>query len=356
MNPILKNVKNLSSECCVTILLNTHRTVPDNQKDPIVLKNLIKQAGTRLAEECNPAKAPVFVKKLEELADSIDHRHNLESLILFVNEQVAEYTRLPIHVDERVVIDETFATRDLIRSMNEETAYYILVLSRDKARLIQAYNDRVIAENTDIFPIKNVGLQGKGGAEGSLGGRQTNLQQEFFNIVDKQVVAINKKSPAPVFIVTDEANYHQYMKIADNKDIIKGYFAGNRDHEKPHQIISAVWPMVLESRKERLQERIGELKAAQGAGKVLSDFNDIWTAVNQGRGKTLFVKQGYFQPAKINGDTLEIIESGNPEGAGIVDDIIDEIIEANMSNGGDAVFITGDELNEYQGLALVTRF
>ncbi len=41
MNHILKKIKDLSSGCCVTILLNTHNTFPDNEKDPIVLKNLI---------------------------------------------------------------------------------------------------------------------------------------------------------------------------------------------------------------------------------------------------------------------------------------------------------------------------
>ena len=35
----------------VSIALNTHRTHPDSQQDEIVLKNLLKDAETRLLEE-----------------------------------------------------------------------------------------------------------------------------------------------------------------------------------------------------------------------------------------------------------------------------------------------------------------
>lgn len=40
MNPLLQKVRNIYQEGCVTITLNTHRTRPDNEKDPINLKNL----------------------------------------------------------------------------------------------------------------------------------------------------------------------------------------------------------------------------------------------------------------------------------------------------------------------------
>jgi len=44
MNPLLKKVKDIYVEGCVSIIMNTHRTKPNNQKDLINLKNLIKNA------------------------------------------------------------------------------------------------------------------------------------------------------------------------------------------------------------------------------------------------------------------------------------------------------------------------
>jgi hypothetical protein len=153
MNIKLKKLKDIISESCVTIILNTHRTKPDNEKDPLTLKNLIKDAEQRLYADEDKRDAKTLVERLQDLESKIDHRNNLESLILFVNEDIAEYTRLPIAVEDRVVIDHTFATRDLIRALHHETNYYVLVLSQQKVRLIEAFNDKVVAQTS---PGKNI--------------------------------------------------------------------------------------------------------------------------------------------------------------------------------------------------------
>ncbi len=44
MNKKLNELKKVNAENCVSIILNTHRTAPDSQKDVIALKNLIKEA------------------------------------------------------------------------------------------------------------------------------------------------------------------------------------------------------------------------------------------------------------------------------------------------------------------------
>ena len=51
MKNILKKLETVASSNCVTILLQTHRTSPDNDQDPILLKNLVRDAETRLLAE-----------------------------------------------------------------------------------------------------------------------------------------------------------------------------------------------------------------------------------------------------------------------------------------------------------------
>jgi hypothetical protein len=41
MNPLLKKVKDIYSEGCVSIIMNTHRTKPNNQHDSVLMKNLL---------------------------------------------------------------------------------------------------------------------------------------------------------------------------------------------------------------------------------------------------------------------------------------------------------------------------
>ncbi|HEY5370099.1 MAG TPA: hypothetical protein VIJ75_14045 [Hanamia sp.] len=355
MNTTLKKIKNITSDCCVTIILQTHRTTPDNEKDSIVLKNLVKETESRLRAEYEKSIVTNMMARINKLAESINHRHNKESLILFVNENTAEYIRLPITVENRVTIDKTFATRDLVRALHRETSYYILVLSRDKARLIKAFNDKAVDEIEDGFPMINTDLNPVQRSEAAIGSRQTNLLREFFNRVDKQLNKVQKENPLPVIICTEESNYPEYLKVADRKEIIAGNCYGNKMNEKAHHIVEAVWPIVKKLNVERNNQRMSELKKAVNSRNFLIDFNEIWQAVNDGRGKTLFVKQGYFQPAKLENNHIELVSIENVENAN-VDDIIDDMIEKNLQSNGEAVFINGDELEKFNGLVLETRY
>jgi hypothetical protein len=92
------------------------------------------------------------------------------------------------------------------------------------------------------------------------------------------------------------------------------------------------------------------------ANKFVSDLQEIWNAVQQGRGKTLFVKRDYFQPALIDGDELMLLDQLDRTEKGAVDDIVDEIIEQNLAFGGDVVFLSGNELDKFDNIALTTRF
>lgn len=355
MNPTLEKLKNITSDCCVTIILQTHRTTPDNEKDSIVLKNLVKEAQARLVAGFEKNIVNDMMARITKLTEHINHRHNKESLILFINENVAEYVRLPITVENRVVVDKTFATRDLIRALHQQASYYILVLGGDKARLIEAFNNKVVDEVEDGFPMINSGLNPVQRSEAAIGARQTNLAREFFNRVDKELNKALHPNPLPIIICTDESNYSEYLKIADKKETIAGNVDGNRMNEKAHHIVEAAWPVMKKLNDEKNKQRLAELKAAVNSRNFLVDFNEMWQALKEGRGKTLFVKQGYFQAARLENNHIELVSPGN-NGYANVDDIIDEMIEENLQRNGDAVFVNGDELKKFNGLVLVTRY
>lgn len=356
MNTVLKRLKNISSDCCVTIILNTHRTLPDKAKDRILLKNLVKEAERRLTNECDKQSASAISDKLRQLEATIDHTYNLEGLVLFSNEDVAEYTRLPIAVQDRVIIDTTFATRDLIRTLNKEKEYYVLVLSRDKARLLEAFNDKVVQEVEENFPMENTLILPKETPEAAIAIRQTNLIQEFFNMVDKQLTNLINNNPLPVLVCCEESNYHQYLKIADRQEIFIGHLKGSCVEEKAHHIVDAAWPLVQQVTNEMNNQRMMELSAATSNGRLVTGYNNIWRAINERRGKTLFVQRDLFQAARISGDVIELLANEETNRTNTVDDIIDEMIERNLQYGGDSLFLSEEELKDYQGLALITRY
>ena len=351
----LNRLKNIQSGCCITLVANTHRTSPENKRDPIVLKNLITEAEERLAKIHDKRTAEGFADKLKALANSIDHSHNLEGLVLFVNDSVSEAIRIPVKVTDRVVIDGTFATRDLVRAFHQQQSYYVLVLSRQNARLIEASSDRLVDEIKGDFPMDCGSLYTTDKDELTRAKGTDNLIEEFFNRVDKAFQAHWKKKPLPLVLVSEKRNHDHFLKVTDNDRIVVT-LDRNRDKEKSHHIISDAWPEVKEAFAQKNARRIEELGRAVGAQKFLSDFNDIWRAVHDGRGQTLFVQVGLFQPAKIDGDGILLLEEREQQNQGFIDDVIDEMIGINLQSGGDTVFLEKGALADFQGLALIVRY
>lgn len=356
MKDILNKVKEIKSEACITIALNTHRTKPDYLKDEIVLKNLVKEAEQRISTIKDSNKAKAINDNLKNLVNRIDFSTNLESLSLFVNENTAEFVSLPINVENRVVLDNSFAIRDLYRALHEQTGYYILVLSRENAKLIEAYNDKVITEIKNNFPIENDSLYTTSKHKLTMARGQDNYIEEFFHRVDKALNSFLGTRNAPIVVATEERNYHHYLKVAQKKELILAHLNKNRDNEKLHHIVSEAWPLLNSAIKERQQERISELKKAENNGNFFTEINDIWRAVQEGRGRTLFVKKGFFQAALVNGNSIEVVPNERSKELEVKDDIIGEIVELNAANGGECVFIENDELKEYDNIALITRY
>lgn len=358
METILKELKGKQGACCVTLMMKTHRTRPDNEKDKIRLHGMLQDVEKRLHSDYEVRFARSVMENLQKAANAVDHNYNQEGLVIFANENdVANYARVPFELENRVVIDPTFATRPLVRAAQQDAAYYALVISREKARLLEAYNDKVKAEIKGAFPIENDTLYSTQPHKLSMAKGTDRLIEEFFNRVDKAVVNQLNKRPLPLLLVTEERNYYYYRKIADKREHIIGHLNKNRMDEKAGHIIQDAWPIVRDYNQKKNEERIQELRQAVNTGQFMSDFNDIWSAIRMGRGRTLFIEEGLFQPAIITADDrLELVDEDRTTDKGVIDDIIDDMIEENLRYGGDNVFLSEGELDDFQGLALVTRY
>ena len=79
MKEMLEKLIKIESECCVTIILNTHRNKPDIHKDAIMLKNLVSEAEERLINIYDKRRVQSIIERIKELSGNIDHGHNLDA-------------------------------------------------------------------------------------------------------------------------------------------------------------------------------------------------------------------------------------------------------------------------------------
>lgn len=370
MKATLKSLRETKADPAVSIFVKTHRQHPANEQDPIALKNQLKVVEERLTNEYDKRTATTVLDKIHEATKDLNHSYNLDTLAIFASTDDVQVIRMPLDTVERVMISNRFATRDLVRDMASAVHYYTVVLTREGARLIEASNDRVIAEYDNNsaqqnnmenipFPIENNGLYttGDAGSDRSAN-KEDSYLKEFFNQVDKSVQELWGEYKLPLVIVGDARNISYYNEVCDRPDNIIATVsnATNLEDGSAQHIIDSVQEAVEGYRTALHEAALGEIDKARGANMLSTDLQEVYRHAFQGAGETLYVRRGYIQPATIDETAQSLALADDAAAEGVTDDAVGVIIEHVIHNGGKAVFMPQDIMGEDQPIALVTRY
>lgn len=345
------------SQPCISILLNTHRTHPDTQKDAIAIKNAFKEAEERVLAEYPKRSVTSLLERLERLPAEIDVNYNLDSIHIFLSNDTEEVVKSiwPVAA-EGVYVDEHFAVRPLIKAFNRSEPYYILLPTQDNVHLYEALNDHIVSEvRNGEFPIKGRLIYGSDELHGTDAKRTDRVEREFFNRVDKAVIRATEETGWPVIVISIQGNYNYLLDVADRPQIYQGFAPVNYNDVRPSTLAAQAWEIVSDLQFQRRSEAIQDVKAAISAGKVLTDLNEIYRAAREGRGDLLVVHQDYTQPVMFR-DEQSFDYADDSKAPGVVDDIISMIAWEVISKNGRAVFTRQEELSDLGEVALKVRF
>ena len=150
-----KNNDEFHGDACVTIVVPTHRTHPDSDKDPIELKNAVAEAEKSLHDRLEKRQVWPIVENMREAEASVDHRTNLDSLVLYANEHFSAVVKVSVGLEPRVFVGQEFDLSPLYKARQQNRSYYILTVSKQVIRLIEAHNDKALYERQEgDFPFE----------------------------------------------------------------------------------------------------------------------------------------------------------------------------------------------------------
>lgn len=353
-------LQQISGYPAVTITMPTHRTSPENKQDPIRLRNLVKQATERLLSEFSRRVVEPILGRLEHLASSVDFRHALDGLALFVHRDFARSITLPFTLKERVVIDETFFTRDLVFAMNRTPRYWVLVLSEKPTRLFEATRDDLLEIQDGGFPMVHEGPGGEAPLPGGFGVKRSHIRDEahrqFFRKVDEALKPFMNGDPLSLAVVGVDRYLAFFDEVSSHKDAIIARVQGSHDKTSAHELGKLVWPAVKEALAEERRKVLEELDKAVGEQKYVSTIGEVWRLAQEGRGRLLLVEEDFHYPAVVDESGMILSPAEDPEAPGVIDDAVDEIIETVLAKQGRVVFVENGQLAEHQRIALILRY
>lgn len=134
-----------------------------------------------------------------------------------------------------------------------------------------------------------------------------------------------------------------------------GTITGNSDKVTMAELVPEVWPIVREVRDRQRADALAAMDAAMGEGKVVSTLEEVWRLAQDGRGKLLLVEKGYHVSAVVDEKGgLQVV--AKPGGTEVMDDAVDEIIEAVLAKGGEVMIVDDNALADHNHIALTLRY
>ena len=100
------------------------------------LDRLADDAVDRLRMELGSDEVDAYDLRLRRAVDTVTVTHGQEGVAVYVGDHT-EVVPLPVPVRERVVIDDTFATRDVVRALQRSPRYRVVVLGPRRTRLYE---------------------------------------------------------------------------------------------------------------------------------------------------------------------------------------------------------------------------
>ncbi|MDQ3458382.1 MAG: hypothetical protein M3498_03605 [Deinococcota bacterium] len=371
---------------CVSIYLPTHPRGEDAEQDPIRLKNLLTDADNQLSEQglrrddidaiLEPARAL--------LRDNIAFwQHQGDGLALFLAPGTFHLYRLPVSFDEFSVVTDRFHLKPLLQLLANDGRYYILALSQNELRLLQATRHTVTEVELDNVPESladalkyddpekqlqhhTSGMAGGGGnpRQGGRGpaifhghgpeeSKKTDILR-YFQQIDRGLMEHLKDKRAPMVIAGVDYLHPIYREANSYGHLLEEGAHGNPDGWRMGELREKAWEVVEPHFKRAHEEAMARFGQLAGTGQASRTLREIVPAAGQGRVDTLFVqlgvrRWGVADPAQNEVTVHDERQPGDQ-------DLLDFAAVQTLLNGGTVYAVQPDEIPDGAPIAAVFRY
>jgi hypothetical protein len=340
-------LQSMRADPSISILASTQPGARMGGEGVATLRSFAGQARQRLeAEGCTDAAA--LLDALHNMIAEATARPADRAVALFVNRAHCCWVTLPVPVIDRCVIDPTFATRDLVRTLHHTPRHTVLLLSTGQARLLHGHGATLTPSLTGAFPIHRH-------EAGNNRGRSAERTDDFLRRVDRALGAALKINPSPLVVVAAEPTASTFRSLSRNTARLAGIVKGNHLTTPAEQLVDLIRPVLRGYLKSRAEEALDHVERRARTGRVLRDMDGAWLAARWERPEMLAVEEHYYYPARLDatGDTL--VPADDVDHPDVIDDAVDELIEIVLSRGGWIALVNQGVLPDNTHLALTLR-
>ncbi|WP_367325378.1 chemotaxis protein [Streptomyces sp. HUAS ZL42] len=343
----------------VSVLTPTHRREPENAQDPVRLRNVVAEAKRQL--EADPAvtreRRADVAAQLDRALTEVDLAHAEDGLVIFAAPGEHQVWSLARPVPERVVLSDTFLTRNLVSAQAAERPFWVFSVSADRVTLWNGGLDRVTEQRSGGFPLTRRRENFDPERQEQIGDMPSAFRDEgirhFLREADATLGRLLRQDPRPLYVTGEQAALSALDEVGTvTKDAVH-IAHGGLTHATPEAVWQAVRPLVAAEARKNVDSVGRELEAALGRKEFAAGVDEVWRSAREARIRLLAVEENYRVTVRDDGDHLVPADSGDLDAR---EDIVDEIVEQCLETGADVRFVPDGTLGDAHGIAGVLRY
>ena len=343
----------------VSVLTPTHRRDPLSTEDAVRLRTMVAEAKKRL--ESDPAvprdrRADVAAQLDRALAE-VDLAHAEDGLVIFAAQGEHQVWSLPRAVPERVVLADTFLTRNLVAARAAEQPYWALAVAADRVSLWSGDPERAVEAAREGFPLTRDLEPQDVEREERVGDVPSTFRDEatrqFLREAHEKLRVLLAAEPRPLYVLGASEALGLLEELGPPApDTVTVPHGGLADGPAA-AVHAAVEPARAAREADAVSKLLADLDAARGRREFAGGIDEVWRAAKEGRARLVAVEDDFRTVVREEGEHLEPAEAGDP---GARDDMVDEIVERALDTGAEVRFVPGGTLDGRDHIAAVLRY
>lgn len=357
----LRTLASTRSPHCVSIYLPTSPLRAEAEKSRIELRNLLSGAVDQL-EEFGADRRDVGAVRdsIEGLIDNAYFwTYQASTLVMFVTPERLHTYRIPNRLGATAQVSDRFHLKPLLRALSFPQAAFVLALSQNDVRLIEATIEGV-AEEVAVpdLPADASAVLATRGDKGSvrlIGDEGTKtLLGHYARHVDDAVRPILNGLHVPLVIAASEPLASIYRAGCRYDALAEETIRGNPETVSANELAAAVRPILDRLYAAEVADLGGRIEEAIGRGTGSADLSDLARAATYGAIKVLLVDIDRSISGVLDEETgaLTVSETDDAVGYGVVD----EIARRALLSGARVVAVRADEMPGGAAAAGIMRF